>query len=428
MAEITTSNSQVADRNRLRNDGSNIRVAYPLDLEENYPHAVDFTIYLPQKSAFEKTIAKVPNSGQNRLSNYDGIGSFGDVTGLAQVGFGIQTGFQVAKDAATGGAIGGNLAGGRGVVGAVTRFLGGAVGAAAGAASSAFTNSKTQAGIKGLLATELIQEQTKVTGLKLERTAQKISKMISLYMPANFFTTYGHDYDQISMKEAGGMLGMLAGAYSSTGGMPDLSSIANDPAKFLEAIKSLPGAANPYTALAAGALGSSTNVPILGGPLVGSNFADISLFNMGYAQNPMLEVIYRGTNFRSFQFEFMFQPKSQKEAERVREIIETFKFHAAAETNPIAEKIGDGSVFPGGNSMPMFFVPPSEFGIELRHGSIQNKFLPKIGRCVLNRIDVDYAPGGQWQTFADGVPIETRIRLDFTEVELITKNKIQEGY
>jgi hypothetical protein len=149
---------------------------------------------------------------------------------------------------------------------------------------------------------------------------------------------------------------------------------------------------------------------------------------MGYAQNPMLEIIYRGTQFRNFQFEFMFQPKSQKEAERVREIIETFKFHAAAETNPIAKPIGDGSVFPGGNSMPMFFVPPSEFGIELRHESIQNKFLPKIGRCVLNRVDVDYAPGGQWQTFADGVPIETRMRLDFTEVELITKNKILEGY
>jgi hypothetical protein len=54
MAEITTSNSQVADRNKLRNDGQNIRVAYPLDLEENYPHAIDFTIYLPQKSSFEK--------------------------------------------------------------------------------------------------------------------------------------------------------------------------------------------------------------------------------------------------------------------------------------------------------------------------------------------------------------------------------------
>jgi hypothetical protein len=427
MAEITTSDSQVADRNKLRNDGQNIRVAYPLDLEENYPHAIDFTIYLPQKSSFNKTIAKIPG-GTSGLSNYDGIGSFGDATSLAQTGFTLQGAFQVGKDAALGGATAGNLVRGGGFLGTVAKVAAGAAGAVGGAVSSVFTNSKTQSSIKGAIATEFIQEQTKVTGLKLERTAQKISKMISMYMPANFFTTYGHDYDQISVKEAGGMLGMLAGAYSSTGGMPDLSSIANDPAKFLEAIKSLPGAANPYTALAAGALGSTSQVPILGGPLVGSNFADLSLFNMGYAQNPMLEVIYRGTNFRNFQFEFMFQPKSQKEAERVREIIETFKFHAAAETNPISEKVGDGSIFPGGTSMPMFFVPPSEFGIELRHGSIQNKFLPKIGRCVLNRVDVDYAPGGQWQTFADGVPIETRMRLDFTEVELITKNKIQEGY
>ncbi len=421
MADITRSNSQVADRNKLRNDGQSIRVAYPLDLEENYPHAVDFTIYLPQKSTFNKTITKVPNT-DSRLSNYDGIGKFGDAAGLAQVGFGLQTGFQVAKDAALGGATGANALGG----GFIGKTIGAIAGATAGAVASPFTNSKTQQGLKGLLATELIQEQTKVTGLKLERTAQKISKMISLYMPANFFTTYGHDYDQISVKEAGGMLGMLAGAYSSTG--MDISSVANSPEEFLRALQKLPGAANPYSALAAGALGSSTQVPILGGPLVGSNFADVNLFNMGYAQNPMLEVIYRGTNFRSFQFEFMFQPKSQKEAEKVREIIETFKFHAAAETNPVSEPIDKGGIFPGGTSMPMFFVPPSEFGIELRHGSIQNKFLPKIGRCVLNRVDVDYSPNGQWQTFADGVPVETRMRLDFTEVELITKNKIQEGY
>jgi hypothetical protein len=427
MAEITTSNSQVADRNKLRNDGQNIRVAYPLDLEENYPHAIDFTIYLPSQSSFEKTIAKVAG-GTSGLSNYDGIGSFGDVTGLVKTGFSVQGAFQVAKDAALGGAAAGNLIRGGGILGTFAKVAATAAGAASGAIASVFTNSKTQASIRGAFGADFIQEQTKVTGLKLERTAQKITKMISMYMPANFFTTYGHDYDQISVKEAGGMLGMLAGAYSSTGGVPDLSSIANDPAKFLEAIKSLPGAANPYSALVAGQLGSTSQVPILGGPLVGSNFADLSLFNMGYAQNPMLEIIYRGTQFRNFQFEFMFQPKSQKEAERVREIIETFKFHAAAETNPIAKPIGDGSVFPGGNSMPMFFVPPSEFGIELRHESIQNKFLPKIGRCVLNRVDVDYAPGGQWQTFADGVPIETRMRLDFTEVELITKNKILEGY
>lgn len=420
MVEITRSNSQVADRNKLRNDGQNIRVAYPLDLEENYPHAVDFTIYLPGKSSFDKTIAKVPNETAG-LSNYDGIGKFGDATSLAQVGFGLQTGFSVAKDAALGGATGANFGGGF-----IGKAIGAAVGATAGAVASPFTNSQTQQGIKGVLATQLIKEQTKVTGLKLERTAQKISKMISLYMPANFFTTYGHDYDQVSVKEAGGMLGMLAGAYSSTG--MDISSIANNPEGFLNALQKLPGAANPYTALAAGALGSSSQVPILGGPLVGSNFADISLFNMGYAQNPMLEIIYRGTNFRSFQFEFMFQPKNEKEALRVREIIETFKFHAAAETNPISEPIGTGAIMPGGISMPMFFVPPSEFGIELRYVGVQNKYLPKIGRCVLNRVDVDYSPNGQWQTFADGMPIETRMRLDFTEVELITKQKIQEGY
>lgn len=429
MAEITKSDSQVADRNKLRNDGKSIRLTYPLDLgTDNYPHAIDFTIYLPDKSSFEKTIASAPGETA-ALSNYDPIGGklFSKAASLTGVAFTAQGGFQVAKDSALTAAAGANIfGGGSGVVGALGRIAGGVGGAAVGAAASIFTNSATQNAARGAVASTLIEKQTEVTGLKLQRTAQKITKMISLYMPPNFFTTYGHDYDQISMKEAGGMLGMVSGALNSLN--PNLANSLKSPEDFLGALQQLPGAANPYVALATGALGSSSQVPILGGPLVGSNYADVAAFNMGYAQNPMLEIIYRGTNFRSFQFEFMFQPKNQQEAKMVQEIIKTFKFHAAAETNPISEKVGDGSIFPGGTSMPMFFVPPSEFGIELRYVGRQNDFLPKIGRCVLNRVDVDYSPNGQWQTFHDGIPVETRMRLDFTEVELITKNKIEEGY
>jgi hypothetical protein len=422
MAEATpTVNAQAPDKNRLKSNGKSLNLKYPLDLGENYPHSVDFVIYIPRKSSFNKTVKKAENT--TNVSNYAEIGGFKEATGAAQAIYAVQGGYQIAKDSALGAATGSAALGGRGVAGFLGKLVGGATGAAFGAAASVVTNSKTQAAIKGAIATELIKKQTELTGLKVERTAEKIDGMVSLYMPANFFTTYGHDYDQISVKEAGGMLGMLgAGGQSLLPGEGDIKSMDD----FKRYLSQLPGTKNPYMALATGAIGSSTQTPLLGGSLVGSGFADVSLFNMGYAQNPMLEVLYRGTNFRSFQFEFMFQPKNGKEAREVQEIIKTFKFHAAPETNPLVDPVKG---FGGPTPAPMFFVPPSEFGITLRHGDIKNPFLPRIGRCVLNRIDVDYSPSGQWQTYADGVPIETRLRLDFTEVELVTKTKIEsEGY
>ena len=417
----TSVNTQAPDKNNLKSDGKSLNLKYPLDLGENYPHSVDFVIYLPKKSAFSKTVKKAENT--TNVSNYGELGGFKEATSLAQGVYAIQGGYQIAKDAAVGAALGATALGGKGIVGFLGNLIGGAAGAAFGTAASVVTNSKTQAALKGAIATELIKKQSELTGLKIERTAEKIDGMISLYMPANFFTTYGHDYDQISVKEAGGMLGMLGGAGQSL--LPsgeDIKSV-DDIKKYLSA---LPGAKNPYVALAAGAIGSSTQTPILGGSLVGSGFADVSLFNMGYAQNPMLEVLYRGTNFRSFQFEFMFQPKSSKEAREVQEIIKQFKFHAAPETNVLIDPVQG---FGGPTPSPMFFVPPSEFGITLRHGNIKNPYLPRIGRCVLSRVDVDYSPSGQWQTYADGNPVETRLRLEFTEVELVTKEKIdRDGY
>lgn len=425
--------AQVAEKNKLKSKGE-IRLQYPLDLEENYPHRVDFTIYVPQKSEFRKDVVS-----ENTLSNYGPLGGdvFKSATSLAQNVFAAQGAVQIGKDAALAAATATTAIGGGGgggvisqVVRGVAKVAAGATAATAGAVASVATNSKTQAAAKGVFATELIKRSTSVTGLQIQRNASRIALMISMYMPGNFFTTYGHDYDQISVKEAGGMLGMLgAGGEALQGflgnkGFTDASSAIKNPGDFMKALASFPGKSNPYTALAAGAIGSSTQTPIIGGNLVGSGFTDVALFNMGYAQNPMLEVLYRGTNFRSFQFEFMFQPKSADEARQVREIIKQFKFHAAPETNPTVNP--EGGTAQGGTSMPMFFVPPSEFEINLRHETEQNPYLPKIGRCVLSRIDVDYSPGGQWQTYADGNPVETRLRLEFTEVELVTKKKIEE--
>ena len=49
-----------------------------------------------------------------------------------------------------------------------------------------------------------------------------------------------------------------------------------------------------------------------------------------------------------------------------------------------------------------------------------NPNIPTIGRCILESIDVNYAPNG-WSTYQDGYPVQTRLTLQFKETEMVTK-------
>lgn len=407
MENTANKDSQIPNKNsREKRDDSYI-LKYPLDLTTVYPHRVDFFIYASEKSKFKKETISTPTAP---LKNYDGIPGFNTAAGVVQTISTIEAGLRAGAAGVTGALTG--IALGKG--GPAKAVLG-VTGAGAGAAAELLGDTKArQAAITAVGAKAV---SSTVSSLSIERKAQEIKNMISLYMPANFFTTYSHDYDTTSVREAAGMLGLLGSASASIFGG------ATSPGEILSRLQSLPGSSNPYSALLAGALGTAAQVPILGGPLVGSGFADVALFNMGYAQNPMLEVLYRGTQFRQFQFEFMLQPRNKQESDAVRKIIKTFKFHAAPEIARLNSNPSDSTSKT--EEFPMFFVPPSEFAIEFKYSADKkNTFLPEIGRCVLSRIDVDYSPGGQWSTFGDGVPIETRMRLDFTEVELVTKDKI----
>jgi hypothetical protein len=167
-------------------------------------------------------------------------------------------------------------------------------------------------------------------------------------------------------------------------------------------IKSL--AMDPGVAEAAGTLAESSGV-------LGTGATDFMLYAGGHAVNPQLQVLFKGTDMRSFQFIFKFAPFSVEEARNVIEIIKTFKFHQAPEINA-----------PG---MGRYFIPPSEFDIDfLLNGQI-NPNVHQIGSCVLTQVQVDYAPNG-WSTFEDGTPTHMQLTLDFMETEIVTKQRVDE--
>jgi len=137
----------------------------------------------------------------------------------------------------------------------------------------------------------------------------------------------------------------------------------------------------------------------------------------GVVQNPMLEILYSSPAFRTFRFDFMFYPRSEKEALEVQNIIDRLRFHQA----PEVLKQGNG----------FFLVPPSEFDITFMYNGKENPNIPKISTCVLESIDTDYAPNGfsayeipgQAATKGGtGMPVGIGLDLSFTETEIITKN------
>ena len=74
---------------------------------------------------------------------------------------------------------------------------------------------------------------------------------------------------------------------------------------------------------------------------------------------------------------------------------------------------------------------PNTFDIKYMYHQGENDWLPKVSTCVLETMNVAYG-GERYKTFhavEDGAPpVETTVTLSFKELELITKERVFEGY
>jgi len=135
----------------------------------------------------------------------------------------------------------------------------------------------------------------------------------------------------------------------------------------------------------------------------------------GKSVNPKAEFVFKSVPFRSFSYPFEFAPKNEKEKEDVQKIISILKFHM----HP--EKFGPG-----------FLLAPSEFQITYMYKDGPNMYIPRISRCALTDMSVDYSPEGVFTTFKGddkgAHPVLTKMDLSFTEMEIMTKETIAEGH
>lgn len=170
------------------------------------------------------------------------------------------------------------------------------------------------------------------------------------------------------------------------------------------------------------------------------NFAAQTL--AGGAINPKVEVLFRTTNLRNFMFNFLFAPTSEKEANEMEAIIKALRYHAAPEldSNDPSESYTNtgGSISQGiqaqlnyGRS-GLYMKAPSEFIVDFYYAldgkGKRNTHLPRMARSVISKIDVNYAPQGEFSTFRTGHPVSAMLTVSFTEMRLIDRNNIKNGY
>ena len=290
--------------------------------------------------------------------------------------------------------------------GTISGFLGDAYNGVVGGINNLFGQTGVTFGGSSTLTKSVIDTSIKnITNQSFLKITSLTTDAIALYMPDSLSYTYSQSYDQM---ELGNELG---GKILAAGGSA------------VEAFKSGEGMGQ---SLAKGAASAGKSAYYEGadllrkgaGGLVGENTARLGFTAVtGSVRNPMLEMIYKSPNFRTFTFDFVFYPRDEKEALEVQRIVERLRFHQA----PELVKGASG-----------FLIPPSEFDIKFYYGGTQNPNIPPISTCVLETINVDYAPNGfsayevpnesQPSLGRTGMPVAMKVSLSFKETTYLTKS------
>ena len=255
--------------------------------------------------------------------------------------------------------------------GALGGALGAGVGGVGGGAGGAVVSGGTAAAIP--------------TNGTLSRSTKRLETAIALYMPNQVGIRYGMQWEEENM---GLMVAVMEGAEAAKNAV---SGGGDGRGK----------SANTIASIAANAA-ISNGTPGAGAIARGG----------GVAANPRKEQVFKGVDYRSFQFNYQFFPRSEPEAAKVMEIIHAFKYHMHPEFQ---------------DDKGFLYTYPSEFDIIYYNGGKENDNLHKHTSCVLKEMNINYTPQGQFNAFADGTPMQINVDMTFLELALLTKDSIDKG-
>lgn len=165
-----------------------------------------------------------------------------------------------------------------------------------------------------------------------------------------------------------------------------------------------------FTALGTGLTNTGTSVLQQLSPINARDFVD---FSRGSIKNPYKEILFSGAENRTFSWQFKFTPRNAEETKNVKDICKQFKLHQAPE---ITQKRGRA-----------YFLYPSEFDISfIKKDGTTNQWINKISTCALTSCEIQFGDEGGYQVHNDDSPVEIMLTLNFMEMEILTKNRIEQ--
>jgi len=212
---------------------------------------------------------------------------------------------------------------------------------------------------------------------------------INLPVPSNLHTAYNIEYDTPSLGPAGQAIKPSDRQMFGISGM-DNSSAAQS------AVQGVAGVAASFAK-------EALNNPIA---------QAIGKVALGLALNPQKIVLLQGVSFRRHTFAYRLSPRNKEESDRIKAIIQQFKFSA----HP--------SLAGGG----LAFTYPDFFEI-----TTNSNYTFDIGPSFLENIDVEYHGQGfpAYHRNTDGseirAPAEVNLTLRFLETEILTRERLLNG-
>ena len=252
---------------------------------------------------------------------------------------------------------------------------------------------------------------------------QQVLAPICLPIPTGITTSYGHDWSQNDVSAAQSFIGETFNNQLRQAGTAALGVI-NETARVesrtdsegnvISAIKggasgAIRGigdliAGEHKAALAASGVGVLSNNPLVGRPLAQAS---------GLATFTETAITYGGPAYREFGYTFRLIPGSDSENTTIKMIVDRFKFAAAPEQHS--------------DQLYRIYSLPYVFQISFWHKTSEHTHIPKIGKCALTSFGVTHG-GDRFSTHTDGHPVQTDISLQFREIELLSRDKVEEGY
>ena len=246
----------------------------------------------------------------------------------------------------------------------------------------------------------LIEKYKKASTVLVKRPPTvRMDTAITLYMPPSVQVSYNANYTDT---EIGAAAAAGAQAYQDIVGGASVGDTVN------KALKGL--GPEIGDGMIRKALGAIDMIPGLEGAM------EAVEMQRGFIKTPRMELAFKGIPKRTFQYDFKMIPKSAAEAEEIQKIIKGFKL------NMLPEMVSGVA-----NRLTM----PNTFDISYMYNGAENQYLHKISTCVLESMAVTYG-GDRYKTFeASGngaPPVEVGITLGFKEMDLITREKANEGF